>query len=170
MSKRIICLCLFTVLFAAMSACGSENNMNTQQMSSAEESFVFSYKGLDICVNDDVSAIVASLGEPADYFEAPSCAFEGLDKLYSYNDVEIDTYPDGDVDRISAIILNSDLVETKEGICIGDDVSLVKEKYGNDFKESTGLISYESGESELRFLIREEIVISIEYRTTRKIQ
>ena len=54
------------------------------------------------------------LGEPMHYFEAPSCAFEGMDKIYSYSGFEFTTYTKDNVDYIASIVFLDDTVTTRE--------------------------------------------------------
>ena len=46
----------------------------------------------------DASKVVDELGEADDYFESESCAFEGLDKVYTYPGFKLNTYPVDDKD------------------------------------------------------------------------
>ena len=39
------------------------------------------------------------------YFEAPSCAFDGIDKTYTYAGFELLTYPKDDKDYVSSVVL-----------------------------------------------------------------
>ncbi|HBG77138.1 MAG TPA: hypothetical protein DDW86_09305, partial [Clostridiales bacterium] len=65
------------------------------------EGYSYEYNGIKIPMNVDAAPIVKKLGKPANYFEAASCAFQGLDKVYTYSNFEIGTYPKGDKDFIS---------------------------------------------------------------------
>ena len=39
--------------------------------------YVFIYNGVTVSVDGDMAPILEAFGEPADYYEAASCAFEG---------------------------------------------------------------------------------------------
>ena len=102
-------------------------SQNQNQESEAEDAASESYKGYafiskDVVIEMDEEAapIIEALGEPLSYFEAASCAFEGLDKIYTYSGFEINTYPGKDKDYISSVILKDDSVTTVEGVAIGD--------------------------------------------------
>ena len=45
----------------------------------ADSKYVLTYQGCELPMNTDFAPLLAYLGEPASYFEAESCAFEGLD-------------------------------------------------------------------------------------------
>lgn len=115
-------------------------------------------------VDADMGPILETLGEPASYFEAASCAFDGLDKIYTYNSYEIDTYPSQDRDLVSAVILKDDSVTTAEGICIGDSLEKLLETYGDGAQES-GMRVYEKDGMKLCFILQDDSIISIEYRS-----
>ena len=131
-----------------------------------KKGYVFSYQGVAIAVDEDMSSVSESLGEPVSYFEATSCAFEGLDKIYTYSGFEIDTYPEGEIDKISAITFIDDSIMTPEGIGIGDSQDKVKEIYGADFAESENLYIYEKNNMKLKFIFENESVVSVVYSST----
>lgn len=124
--------------------------------------YVFSYNQVEMEPDADAQVIVDALGEPLTYFEAKSCAFEGLDKIYTYSSFQIETYPAGDKDMISMIVLMDDLVTTKEGAYIGMNVSDVTEIYG-DQEVVDGILVYPLGNMKLKFVIENDSVLSIEY-------
>lgn len=127
--------------------------------------YVFVYKGTNIEVDADAAPIVTALGEPASYFEAASCAFEGLDKIYTYNGFELNTYPSGDNDYISAIVFKDDSVSTAEGVCIGDTLEKVQQAYGEGAEEN-GMLVYAKDGMKLCLILKDGSVASIEYRST----
>lgn len=114
-------------------------------------------------VDMDFSAVVSDLGDANNYFEAPSCAFNGVDKIYTYSDFEIHTYPDGEADRISMILLLNDLVSTPEGICIGSSLEDMEAAYGTGYTQSSGAYTYTKDNMNLTFLVTDGSISSIEY-------
>lgn len=130
-----------------------------------EKGYVFEYDGTVAAVDMDAANVMERLGDPVSYFEAASCAFEGLDKMYTYSSFEIDTYPVGDKDYISAIILKDDSISTPEGIYIGDSPEKLKQTYGGEYTETDGTIIYEKDGMELYFIIKNGEIASIEYRS-----
>lgn len=131
----------------------------------AVKGYVFLTDDVTIEVDGDAVPVIEALGEPASYFEAPSCAFEGLDKIYTYNGFEIDTYPAQDKDLVSAIVLKDDSVATAEGICIGDSLEKLQEAYGEAVQEN-GMLVYAKDGMKLCFILQDNSIISIEYRST----
>ena len=173
MKKQIITLGLITTIALAAVGCGSSNDTKViesdsstnAQVGSTEETkgYVFNYDGMDISVDADVAPIIDKLGEPNNYFESPSCAAEGIGKLYTYNDFEIQTYPDGDIDRILYVLFKTDNVATAEGIDLSSDRESIVEAYGQATEEGTGSMKYEKDGMNLVFIFDGESLISIEY-------
>ncbi len=133
---------------------------------SAQKGYLFLYKDVTVSVDANMKPILEKLGEPVSYFEAASCAFEGLDKIYTYSDFEIDTYPQGEEDFVSAIILKNDVVTTAEGIYIGCSRDEVTAAYGTDYSEKGSMVVYEKDGMKLCFLFDNETVASIQYFST----
>lgn len=129
----------------------------------AGSKYVLSYQGCPLPANADFAPLLAYLGDPASYFEAESCAFEGLDKTYTYDGVEIVTYPDGDVDRISSVRILSGAVATPEGITIGSTPEDVTAAYGEDYAAIGQQYSYDDGDCTLSVLFQDGKAISVEY-------
>lgn len=128
-----------------------------------EAGYVFESNGVQIAVDMDMSTIADRLGEPVSYFEQPSCAAEGIARIYTYSGFVIQTYPDGDRDLIACIILKDDSVATPEGI----DLSMTKDDiiaaYGSDFEETETSMVYEQGGGKLCFIMDGNDIASIEY-------
>lgn len=146
-----------------------ENVKNEQEPAKAEEEesemagYVFESNGVKFTVDMDMSGVLDQLGEPVSSYEQPSCAAQGIAKIYTYPGFEIETYPDGDVDFIACIVLKDDSVATSEGI----DLSMTKEDiiaaYGTAYEASeTGMI-YEKDGTKLCFILDGDDISSIEY-------
>lgn len=146
----------------------TESDMENGQGQTADDSerFVFLYDEFKIYVNQDMENVLAAIGEPQSYFEATSCAFDGLDKIYTYGSFEIDTYPDGDKDYIASIYLKDDAVETEEGVSLFMTRKDMEEAYGEEYELESGSFVYQKGDGMLCFVIENGEIISIEYKTT----
>lgn len=170
--KRFLILLLAGMMVFSLSACGGNDSTNgggeaeTDSSASADGlGYVFEYDGVSIVIDAEATDIIEALGEPTSYYEATSCAFDGLDKIYTYSSFELDTYPTDDIDYVSAVILKDDLVSTAEGVSIGDSLEDVTAAYGEG-EESNGYLVYEKDDMKLRFVIEDDVVTSIEYQTT----
>ena len=98
------------------------------------EGYSFTYQGVVISMNAEAAPIIEALGEPIDYFEAPSCAFQGLDKIYYYSGFELGTYPDSDKDYVSYVNLLDDTVSTEQGISLGQPLVMYRQFMGRTMK------------------------------------
>lgn len=146
-----------------------EGNTGTQTSDSGKttgKGYVFRYGETVVSVDADMAPVLEKLGEPAKYFEAASCAFEGLDKVYTYGSFEIQTYPQGDKDYVSVIILKDDAVSTAEGIYIGCSRENVTNAYGTDCKEEGSMLTFNKDGMKLCFLLENDTVTSIQYFST----
>ena len=148
----------------------AEKNVDNMEAGSAKKD---SYKGYVFCYNDvvvnidaEAAPILKQLGEPNSYFETPSCAFEGIDKKYAYGSFELDTYPAKDKDFVSAVIFKDDSITTQEGVGIGDSREKMIEAYGGEGSEELGMTVYRKDGMKLCFILKDDSIISIEYKST----
>lgn len=150
----------------AASGAREDGQKEAAQAEDSIKGYVFTYNDVSVGMDVDAAPIVEKLGEPVSYFEAASCAFEGLDKIYTYNGFVLDTYPVGDKDYVSSIILKDDSVSTAEGICIGDSLEKLQQAYDGEGEENSGMLVYTKDGMKLCFIMQGEFIISIEYRST----
>jgi hypothetical protein len=128
-----------------------------------EPGYVFEYKGVQIAVETLSSTALEALGEPVNYFEAPSCAFEGMDRIYTYGGFEFQTYTEGEKDYIASIRFLDDSITTPEGIGLNASLEDVVAAYGKDYKQSFSQYTYTKGKCNLSFIIENNEVVSVEY-------
>lgn len=172
MKKRLFCILLALSMAAALAACGGGSGdpkgQNTEgqalptQGAGGYAFAVSKANGYTVAVNDNMADVLAALGEPLSFFEAASCAFEGMDKTYTYSGFVITTRPDGDQDYVNSIRLTDDSVATPEGVYIGCPADDVTAAYGEGSRTET-VISYTKGDSAMNFVLEDGKVISIEY-------
>lgn len=168
-SPLLTCLILIFVIYAA-TGCSTENIVeNTPNSSSNNQpgadtkGYLFDYEGVTIAMHEKADKILTALGKSKDYFEAPSCAFQGLDKIYYYSGFELSTYPTDDIDYISAVNFTDDSVSTKEGISIGSPAEDVIKAYGKDYTGEKSSYIYTLGKSKLSFITEDNTVTAITY-------
>lgn len=174
---------LTTALVLLLTACGggsSSGNTSapvaassaqaTEAQGSADAAangYTFSPNGasdsLKIAVDTPMEEVLPALGEANSYFEAPSCAFDGVDKTYTYPNFVIDTYPVDGVDLVSRVFLSNDLVETSEGLAIGQTKQNMIDIYGSDYEENGTECIYTNGNMKLRVIVEEDRVKTITY-------
>lgn len=188
--KKLVLVLMLAVMVAGCGKETAENNGNTTEPTPVEQQknqeneqdvavddnktekktepkgYVFEYNGVKIGMDMEAAPIIKALGEPASYFEAPSCAFEGLDKTYSYGSFEIDTYEQEGKDYISCVFFCDDLIETPEGVALFEKKADMVAAYGEGYKEEFGMLVYEKDGMKLKFILDSEEITSIEYSTT----
>lgn len=179
--KKFVAVLMTAALLFCMAGCGNDEKVidGNQQSGGADAAqsaggqsgqssnyagYAFSVKGTVIEIDADVTPVLDALGKELSYYEAASCAFEGLDKMYTYSGFEIDTYPNGDKDFVSTIILKDDSVSTAEGVSIGDSREKLEQAYGSGSEEGN-MIIYEKGGMKLCFIMQNDEIASIEYRS-----
>ncbi len=133
----------------------------------ATDGYYFETEGVTLTTDIEMAPVLEKLGDSNTYFEAASCAFNGLDKFYTYDHFEIDTYPEGDKDYISAIVLLDDIVSTPEGIAVGAGVDEVIAAYGEGFTRNGSSYIYTKGTTHLTFVCNGDTVTNISYDSTK---
>ena len=130
--------------------------------------YTLTYKdaSIDVTPDQNMAEVLAALGDADSYFEAASCAFEGLDKTYMYGHVEVDTYPQGEEDFISSIYFLDDLAVTNEGVRVGSSKEEMEAAYGTDYSVVGTECIYAKGNSELRIIVEGDKVSSIQIVST----
>ena len=139
---------------------------SVQTNNTSLDDYVFVYQGVKIAPDMNTNEFLAALGEPLHYYEVKSCAFEGMDKIYTYTSFEISTYPNGNDDLVSYIYFKDDTITTEEGAYLGMAKADVLAMYGDGYVENAGVYVYTKGGMELRFIFDGETLASIEYATT----
>ena len=160
MKKRVIAMMTAMVMGAALTACGGSGE--GAGASSGGEGYTFTSGSAVVEMNADASAVVEELGEADDYFESESCAFEGLDKVYSYPGFQLKTYPVEDKDYVLSVVFMDDTVSTDEGISIGSTKDEVTEAYGEPSSKSATEMVYEKGDTELKVGLDGDSVSTLE--------
>lgn len=125
--------------------------------------FLFQSGDVTIGMNEDVAFALSNLGEYSNYAESPSCAFKGLDKIYSYSGFDLYTYPIESTDYVNSIYFIDDSVSTPEGIRLGSTVEDMLAAYGEDYEEEYGVYTYTKDKSTLSFIVTDGVIESIEY-------
>ncbi len=158
--KRILLITLALVMLVSLVACGgniddtsdTDDTTDTNDAADTTEpvgdvsdggAYTVSLGSFSITIGGDADALNATLGEPLDYMEAPSCIHEGYDKVYVFDGYSISTSPKADgTQYVSELSLTSDVVAIDGTLMIGCDVSAIEAKFGTDYTEEFGIRSY----------------------------
>jgi len=146
-----------------------ESQVSTDDIPQVRGVFSFRLGDVIIEMDESISHVIERIGEPIDVFEAPSCAFEGMDRIYVYpGGVQLYTYEKGGSDHIHTIAIVDDTdisIRTIEGgVRMGSSLQDVLEAYGTDFELDSGMYTFTRGLTVLEFLVVDDIVELITYR------
>lgn len=164
----VLALALIAALALTLAACsgtptGSATGTPSAAPTSAAQGYVFVAKGATIAMNAPAAPILTQLGAWTSYSEAASCAYQGLDKTYTYPSFQLVTYTQDDVEYVESLLILDDTVATPEGIFLGASLADVKAAYGSDFAQNLGLYTYTKGAMSLQFLFENDQLTQIEY-------
>lgn len=129
--KKTRLIILVLLLVVTLAACGARSGMT-------EEDLIFHTGGGDFALDSDASKLVQALGDDYTYSEAVSCAYIGMDKVFSYDGIDVFTYPLDGIDRIDEIYITSDAYMTTKGITVGSTLSDIQKAYGKDAADTDG--------------------------------
>ena len=159
--KMAALLALVMVLSLVLCSCGGGGGNNNGGNNTGSLDYYFEVKGVKVEMKADAEAVLKALGSYKSSYEAPSCAFDGMDKIYSYGGYDILTYTADGKDFISGVVLRDDTVETPEGIAIGSKLEDVRKKY--NAKEEGSSINVYSENCRLLIIFDNGVVSSIQY-------
>lgn len=151
---------------AVATEAGSEGDgeASAEDSSGAEaDAYYVRYNGMEIHMNQPSEEVISALGDDYSYFEAPSCAYEGMDRIYTYSSIAVYCYTMDGVDYISSVQLRDDTVSTVEGIRVGDSADSVYATYGDDGVQGTSGVEFFLGDSILAFVFEGGNVSAITY-------
>ena len=140
MKKFTTALVLATVI---VTGCGNEASTEENQGSAQVEAaagITVNGQFLEIGMNitDD---IINAIGTPLSVQTAPSCHYDGEDTIYSFEDVTLYVYKDGDKNRLYIVELVSENVTSPEGFKVGMTLEEVNTIDPNNTHEGL-LVSY----------------------------
>ena len=128
-----------------------------------EDVFSFTYQGVTLVPGNAFDS--AALPEAESVYQVPSCAIEGTDNVYNFNDaVEITAFNDGSQEIIYSIAIFDPNVCTDEGLYLGDDMARVIELYGEDYTENGTAMVYTKGNTELTIILQNGFVVDMEFK------
>ncbi len=120
-------------------------------------------KDTELFMHKEAAPVLEVLGEPLTYLEAPSCAFQGTDRIYGFGSYEITTYEKDGKEYIYDIYFLDDSVTTDEGIYIGCTKEDMEAAYGTEYQEAAGSYTYIKDDMTLQFIMEQDTIVAIRY-------
>ncbi len=142
--------------------------VRTAAASTQNTGYAFTVNDTRIVINQDASDALSKLGKAKKVFEQDSCAYQGKDKVYSYDGFEISTYPIGKKEYVSSVCILDDTAQTEEGIKIGSGSKEVIKAYGKNYKLENDVYRYSKDGVEICFYMTNSKVDAIEYLVASK--
>ena len=106
-----------------------------------------------------------ALPEASSVYTVPSCALEGTDNVYNYDDAfEVTAFDEGDGEFIYSVYILDPNVTTPEGLALGDSKDSVVALYGAGYQDNGNEYVYQAGDTILDIIFQGDSVASIEYR------
>ena len=127
-----------------------------------EDGFSFVYQGVTLVPGNAFDS--AALPEAESVFQVPSCAIEGTDNVYSYGDIEVTAFNDGNGEVIYSVYIVDANTPTAEGLYIGDTLDQVIAVYGEDYTQENGQVTYQKGNTLLVIILDGDYVASVDFR------
>ena len=156
MMKKIV---LFIASVLLIAGCTS-NSMKEEE----RKDYYLTYNNYQIKVGNDFNTLLALVGPYNSVREEASSYSEGTAKVYNYNDFEVETYIENNIEKIYSIIVTSAQVETNEGIHLNSSKHEMTVAYGLDYNQPTEEIyTYSLSNSNITFIVENDIIIGIMY-------
>ena len=140
---------LMLAVLALLSACSSGSSGNGESAAAGGDSA--GYVGLSdlndrqvrigeivLSLDDEAAPLIEKLGDAKRFDEYPSCFFQGSDKLWEYESLIVQTYPDGEKDYILSLEIMDDKPEIASGIKVGSSLKDLEEAYGDRLEKYSG--------------------------------
>lgn len=181
--KKLIVLLLALLLVASMTACG-EDAPATQPAAVITKATTPAADPTEPAATEPAAPAIPTayifeadgvqlpMGQPFDgtqisaannVVELPSCAIDGVDIIYTYDNYEITASDEGEGAYLTAILLLNE-GQTPEGVKIGDEESKITATYGDDCEADGVQYTYEADGAQLIFMVEGGVIVTIEYR------
>ena len=166
--KRIL-IAVLLLSITALSACANDTQPATVG-TLTENDLIFVIDGTEFPLDSDVAPLLIAFGEDYTLTTAPSCLYDGEDKVFDYPFSSIYTYPIDGKDLIDEIFIFDGEYQTNKNIKIGSTLDEVKAQYGtNGYLVDSSYFYVLSGDVEdlespkLFFDLLDDKVIGISY-------
>ncbi len=148
---------------AATEAATEASGKKEEAAPAGEDGYVFKKGDVTISMGAPADDIISALGTYKKTYEAESCAFDGMDVVYSYAGFDVLTFKKDGTNIITGVVLRDDTQATPEGIYVGSDKAAVEKAYGQKPEEGVNNVQLKKGNSDLLIIFKDDLVNSIQY-------
>lgn len=126
--------------------------------------YSFKYNKVSITIGSKAATFIKKAGKPKKTVRKKSCAYDGEDVTYTYDDFILKTYSNkkGGTEYVNSITLTSSDVATQEKVKIGSSEKTVIKQYGKA-KSKFGVYTYTKGKTKIVITVENKKVTEIEY-------
>lgn len=164
--KKIRLAAFLAVFLAVTAGCGNANESNAGGFTPND--LYLNIADTSYRVDEKIEPVIANLGSGYDYAEGKSCAYDSVDKTFSYAFASFYTNPREEGDIISEIYTESEEVTTSKGVSVGAAKEDVVTAHGDGFEDMGNMLVYrvpgsdgEAGRGALCFEMENNTVIAI---------
>lgn len=151
--KKLALILLSVLLIFTVTACGG-----------TETKDVFTFKTGETTIVPGEKSDLSKLPTPLATVEIPSCAFDGIDKVMTYDDYEITAHIEGNDAIVYSVLFINPNLKTSEGLSMGETKAKMIEIYGENFTQDGDGCVYTKDKTQLIIILQDDTIISIEYR------
>ncbi len=168
--KMLLCF-LMLLMISALCGCikkeAEENRAKGNQNIGKETRQDYSYRIGDksVYVGQTAAEALQLLGGEYETYEAPSCAAEGTDVFYYYQNLTLVVLNTEKEKIVSQLYFKNDSVATAEGLRIGDPYAKVIDTYGEDYLIEGTALNYQGNKMQLVIGIKDQKVDSVTYKS-----
>ena len=158
MKKIMRAFALTAALLCSVSlfaACTTKSESKDDSKSDAIE-FYITYEGTKIELDKDADSVLDALGEAKSVTSLGDCGGIGTQTRYTYSDFELYTVKNDEGEKIDQIALKNDVLETPNGVCVGDSSDDVIKAYGEPTEKTDSKITYEKGSLFIKFGLNDD--------------
>ena len=139
--KKLICAVLLTAVVTGCSAKEEKVPENGVKI-----------KDIFVCIDENFNQVKNHLDEVLTVSAQASCIYPGDEKIYSYQDYEIQTYPDGANEKVESVTIRSSEYEASGNVQIGSDIrSLENEVSDTEIIKTPRIWFYEKENFGIRY-------------------
>ena len=131
--------------------------------SESQTNIEFIYNGKSVSIGEKWTSAKDKLGEFNSTFVAESCAYQGTDRYYYFEDFEVMTSEIDGVELLTDIFIEKENVVAVNDVCVGMSLADMAMKMGPADKTTENNYIYYGNKVNVQINTRDNKVISIEY-------